>query len=595
PTSSSQSPIPWQFVYDEDLDRVTVEITPLINGLVSSKSVQNRNYTKDGRVIICQWYSSAVFDTAGNLISVLSFAQDITDRQQAEWELRQQKELRETIFNESTDAIFLVDPQTLLIFDCNRRAVELFEVESKTELIGKEGRTFQRHPFTSKEIDEITQQMQQKGFWSAELEYISRQRNSFWANIAAKPVKIANQWINLIRLTDISEQQAALRERKRMEAALRESEERFRRAFDDAAIGMALVALDGRFLQVNIALCEITGYSEAELLGNFFQDITHPDDLEKDLEYIRQVLAGKCRTYQMEKRYIHKSGHLVWGLLSVSVVKDQQGNCLYFVTQIQDISERHKIDRIKDEFISIVSHELRTPLTAIRGSLGILESGVLDNRPEKAQYMLQVAVKNSDRLVRLVNDILDLERLESGKVKLVMGKCQVEDLMQQAIESVQAIAHQAQIKLELTPLVAEIWASSDTIIQALTNLLSNAIKFSPAHSTIWLSAERKNSEPPSQENPNVNLQAIPELPPTSYIVFQVRDQGRGIPAEKLETIFGRFQQVDLSDSRQKGGTGLGLAICKSIVQQHGGKIWVESALGQGSTFYFTLPIKSKEV
>ncbi|MGA9382678.1 MAG: PAS domain S-box protein, partial [Phormidium sp.] len=699
----SESLIPWKLVYDEDLDRVNAEIAPLMKGLISSKAVQNRNYTKDGRVIVCQWYSSVVFDEAGNLVSVLSFAQDITDRQQAESELRQQKELRETIFNESTDAIFLVDPQTRLIIDCNRRAVELFEVESKIELIGKEAQILQSRPFTDKELEQVSQEIRHKGFWSMELEYISRQGNIFWGNVAANPVQIANKAITLVRVTDISNRkkiEAALQEseqtnrilvqsipdllirmsrngtyldvwtsegikllnqakfklgasifdvlpleiaqerfhliqttlatgkvqiqeyqleiekeihyeearivpygvddvlifvrdvtdRKSIEAALRESEERFRRAFDDAAIGMALVGLDGRFLQVNLALCEITGYNETELLGNFFQDITHPDDLNPDLEYIRQVLTGKRRTYQMEKRYIHKFGHLVWGLLGVSVVKDQQGNCLYFVTQVQDISERHKIDRIKDEFISIVSHELRTPLTAIRGSLGILETGVLDNRPEKAKYMLEVAVKNSDRLVRLVNDILDLERLQSGKVQLVMENCQVADLMLQAVESVQPIANQAGIKLEVTHLVAEIVASTDAIIQALTNLLSNAIKFSPTHSTIWLSAQLRNSEPQTAENPTVDCSP----PSAPYILFEVKDQGRGIPADKLETVFGRFQQIDISDSRQKGGTGLGLAICKSIVQQHGGQIWVESTLGQGSIFYFTLPITRRK-
>jgi len=711
-SDDTQIPTFGKFVYDEDLDRVNTELTPLMKGLVTSQAVQNRNYTKDGRVIICQWYSSSVFDRKGNLVSVLSFAHDITDRKQAEWELKQQKELRETIFNESTDAIFLVDPKTRLIVDCNRRAVELFEVESKAELLGIEGRTLQKYSFTDEELDEITLALRQKGFWTKELEYISRQGKYFWGNIAAKPVKIADQEINLVRVTDIterqrieaalleseqtnraliqsipdllirmnrqgiyldvrvnegiklfnpsavrlgasifdilpreiaqerfnliqttlatgkvqiqeyqleiegeiyyeearivpcgadevliiirdvSEQQAALQERKSMEAALRESEERFRRAFDDAAIGMALVALDGRFLQVNLALCEITGYSEAELLGNFFQDITHPDDLNADLEFIRQVLAGERRTYQMEKRYIHKSGHIVWGLLGVSVVKERQGNPLYFVTQVQDISERQKIDKIKDEFISIVSHELRTPLTAIRGSLGILETGVLDNRPEKAKYMLQVAVKNSDRLVRLVNDILDLERLESGKVELIMENCQVEDLMQQAVESVQAIANQANIKVELTPLVAQIIASPDAIIQALTNLLSNAIKFSPPHSVVSLSAEFQNSKLFTEENQTIN-QALISSP--TQILFQVKDRGRGIPADKLDTVFGRFQQIDISDARQKGGTGLGLAICKSIVQQHGGQIWVESTLGQGSVFYFTLPIVRKEV
>ncbi|MFB2896179.1 PAS domain S-box protein [Aerosakkonemataceae cyanobacterium BLCC-F50] len=573
----TESPAIWKFIYEEDINYVNAELAPLIDGLVTGKAIQNRNYTKDGRVIVCQWYSSAVFDPAGNLVSVLSFAQDITDRQKIEAALRESEQTNRALVQSIPD----------LLIRMNRDGTYL-DVR------------------TSEEVKLINPQKIQPGanVFDALPQEIAQERFSFiQTTLATGEVQIQEYQLEidgeiyyeearivpcgvddvLIIVRDVSD-------RKRIEAALRESEERFRRAFDDAAIGMALVALDGRFLQVNHALCEITGYSETELLGNFFSDITHSDDLDADLEYMRQVLAGERRTYQMEKRYIHKSGHFVWCLLSISIVKDRQGNYLYFVGQVQDISERHKIDRIKDEFISIVSHELRTPLTAIRGSLGILETGVLDNRPEKAKYMLQVAVKNSDRLVRLVNDILDLERLQSGKFQLFMENCQVEDIMQQAVESVQAIANEAQIKINVTPLVAEIWASTDAIIQALTNLLSNAIKFSPAHSTIWLSAECRIGEPQTQENPTVE----PPLS-TPYILFQVRDSGRGIPADKLETIFGRFQQVDISDSRQKGGTGLGLAICKSIVQQHGGKIWVESILGQGSIFYFTLPIQNIEL
>jgi signal transduction histidine kinase len=144
--------------------------------------------------------------------------------------------------------------------------------------------------------------------------------------------------------------------------------------------------------------------------------------------------------------------------------------------------------------------------------------------------------------------------------------------MQQAVESIQALAAQQQISLIVNPTDAEVWATGDAIVQTLTNLLSNAIKFSPAGSTIHLSAENQ----------------------TDFVLFQVSDRGRGIPADKLELIFGRFQQVDASDSREKGGTGLGLAICRSIVEGHGGKIWAESILGEGSTFCFTLPLPTVE-
>lgn len=370
--------------------------------------------------------------------------------------------------------------------------------------------------------------------------------------------------------------------RQQTEAALRESEERFRRAFDDAPIGMCLTDIDGQFIRVNRALCEIIGYEEQELLERTFQDITHPDDLQPSLELSQQVLNRERRTYQLEKRYIHQQGHWVWASLNVSLVRNDTNQPLYFISQIQDIGDRREVERIKDEFISIVSHELRTPLTAIRGSLGILETGVLSQEPDTARRMLRVAIRNSDRLVRLVNDILDLERLESGKIQLTMAACKVPELMGQAVELVEAIAAQGAITLALIPYTAEVWVDTDAIIQTLTNLLSNAIKFSPPNSTVRLSADCV-----------VDPQATGE-DDRPFIRFSVQDQGRGIPAHKLDQIFGRFQQVDVSDSRQKGGTGLGLAICKSIVQQHGGRIWAESTLGQGSVFYFTLPLLDKD-
>jgi signal transduction histidine kinase len=198
------------------------------------------------------------------------------------------------------------------------------------------------------------------------------------------------------------------------------------------------------------------------------------------------------------------------------------------------------------------------------------------NNPAKTQRLIQIALNNSDRLVRLVNDILDLERLQSGRVTIVMKPCQVEPLMQQAVEGIQAIADQSSVTLSVTPLSATVWADPDAIVQTFTNLLSNAIKFSSTGNTVWFTAAM-GEEPLS-------------APPTSSILFSIKDEGRGILADKLESIFERFQQVDIADSRRKGGTGLGLAICQNIVQQHHGRIWVESVLGEGSTFYFTLPL-----
>ncbi|HVC46528.1 MAG TPA: PAS domain S-box protein [Terracidiphilus sp.] len=237
------------------------------------------------------------------------------------------------------------------------------------------------------------------------------------------------------------------------------------------------------------------------------------------------------------------------------------------VLSFRDISQRYALDRMKDEFVSTVSHELRTPLTSIRGALGLLSSGMLGQISDKASNLLRIALSNSDRLVRLINDILDLEKAQSGREPLVFRPVQMGDLVRQSMDGVQVVAEEAGVLLINDKTQVEITADSDRLLQVLTNLLSNAVKFSPAHSAV----------------------SIMLRPGSSGVTLSVIDQGRGIPADKLEAIFGRFQQVDASDSRQKGGSGLGLAICRAIVQQHNGRIWAERNPLRGSTFRVFLP------
>ncbi|BAU13529.1 multi-sensor signal transduction histidine kinase [Leptolyngbya sp. NIES-3755] len=352
--------------------------------------------------------------------------------------------------------------------------------------------------------------------------------------------------------------------RKQAEQALAESEatkNRILKAIPDLIIWMNA---DGTCLDVIESDSQPNLYPKLEAIGKSSFQLLPPDLAQARIQAIQQAQeSGGVIIYEQQ---FQLSNTLLYEEVRVISVGDR------VLVMVRDISDRHHIDRLKNEFISVVSHELRTPLTAIQGCLGLLETGVYDQRPEKAKRMLQLASMNSDRLVRLVNDILDLERLDSGKVELTKEHCMAQELMQKAVEGVSAIADQTAIALSIEPTPIQVWAAPDAIIQTLTNLLSNAIKFSPSHCTVSVSVH-------SQPN---------------AVQFQVKDHGRGIPPDKLETIFGRFQQVDVSDSRQKGGTGLGLAICQSIVQQHGGNIWAESVLGQGSTFYFTLPNRSEK-
>lgn len=392
----------------------------------------------------------------------------------------------------------------------------------------------------------------------------------------------------------ISNQLAIALKQSDLYSQLQTSETRLRNAFDNAVNGMAMLTLSGQFMRVNPALCQLLGYSKSELLQLPIEDLIQPQDLDRYRDHIQDLMADRTSKIQIESELRHQSGKTLWAICSASVVHDPEQEPLYFVVQVLDISERHALEQMKSEFISSVSHELRTPLTSIHGSLGLLVSGALDHQPETTKQMIEIAATESGRLVRLVSDILDLERLESHKITLHQQWCSAASLMQRVVEILRHTADDHDIRLVTTPTSEQVWADEDRIIQVLVNLVSNAIKFSSPGATVELRVLTQNdkalvqSQGKQQEAQEHCIDS--GTVSSSQILFQVKDQGKGIPTDKLEIIFNRFQQVNGADSREQGGAGLGLAICKNIVQQHGGSIWAESALGQGSTFSFTLPI-----
>jgi signal transduction histidine kinase len=248
----------------------------------------------------------------------------------------------------------------------------------------------------------------------------------------------------------------------------------------------------------------------------------------------------------------------------------EDGHVTGSVMSLRDMTRQRAADKRQAELVSIVSHELRTPLTSIRSALGLLASGLLGAVSGKGQEMLDIAVNNTDRLIRLLSDLLDLERVNSGQSQLRRELSSAVELMHAAADSVRSMADDANVSIGIAPTRAEVFADPDRVLQVLINLLANAIKFSKADGgSVWLDAEQLPGE----------------------IVFRVRDEGRGIPPDKLEVIFERFAQVDEGDARQKGGIGLGLAISRAIVQQHGGQIWAESTLGVGTTLCVAFPLE----
>jgi PAS domain S-box-containing protein len=340
------------------------------------------------------------------------------------------------------------------------------------------------------------------------------------------------------------------------------------RAFILSSVADGIIGVDSsnRIAFVNPAAARLLEFSEADLAGRDVHDTLHPASVGCGPNCItrRAFLSGERASGQ--DVYVRASGRsfpVEFALMPMVEEVESVGTVLSF----RDISQRYALDHMKDEFISTVSHELRTPLTSIRGALGLLSAGMLGKVSDKASTLLRIAMSNSDRLVRLINDILDLERMQSGRAPLAFRPIALDELARQAIDAMQPMADGAQIALICDAIHVTVEADGDRLLQVLTNLLSNAIKFSPPKSIVRVSLIKSDDG----------------------VTLSVIDQGRGIPADKLETIFDRFQQVDASDSRQKGGTGLGLAICRTIVQQHGGRIWAEQNGGQGAVFRVFLP------
>lgn len=335
---------------------------------------------------------------------------------------------------------------------------------------------------------------------------------------------------------------------------------------------------------VNAFVVELTEYTKAEIIGKNWLETFGRSPEKKPIQpenIITPEKSTKTQVYKYQNSIFTKSGAekiITW---HNTLLHNTKGEVIATLCIGEDITKRDIIEKRKDEFLAMVSHELRTPLTSIHGALNLIATGLIDVNSERGKRVIDIAAESADRLVRLVNDILELERLESGKISLIKQVCNAGELIIKARDAMQVMANRNGVNLAILPQNITIFADSDRLIQILTNLIGNAIKFSRSNSTIFLTVEMPNNPQIDQKKPSQNSQ---------HIIFKVQDQGRGIPNDKLESIFERFNQVDAADSRKKGGTGLGLAICRSIVKQHGGEIWVESILGEGSSFYFTIPL-----
>jgi PAS domain S-box-containing protein len=366
-------------------------------------------------------------------------------------------------------------------------------------------------------------------------------------------------------------------EQHEAEEALRLATRQRELILESVGEGIYGIDLDGRLTFINQAGARALGYTPEELTGRDLHEVIHHG--HADGTHYSKATCPTLKAMRLRES-IRIRDEVFWRQDGKAIPVEYSANPLLkngqisgMVVAFQDVSERRRLEKMKDEFISTVSHELRTPLTSLRASLGLISSGSLDKRPEKQRDMIQMAIGNCDRLARLVNDILDFDSVKKGELQLDRRPVDALDLLRRAADVGHNAAIQAGIgfRIDAPPLMA--MADAERILKVLNELVSNAIKFSPPETIIQLTAQAGGES------------AVDE----QQVCLTVEDQGCGIAPEKLEHIFDRFQQGDASDTRALGGTGLGLALCRSIVERHGGRIWVESAANQGSRFRFTLP------
>jgi len=339
--------------------------------------------------------------------------------------------------------------------------------------------------------------------------------------------------------------------------------------FDSAIDAILTLNPSGSIETINAAGEAMFGYSSAELD-------------RRDVSVLIDIAASGDGSFL--SRLGASQGALEHGLIRELSAKRRDGEAfpvdvalgamelptgLHVVAVVRDISERRRMEQMKDEFVSTVSHELRTPLTSIAGSLGLLAGGAAGALPDKAARLIGIAQANSQRLVRLINDILDIEKIQSGKLQLDLRPLDLRDIAERSIEGMRGFADNLGVRIALDPgASAQVRGDADRLIQVVTNMLSNACKFSPTGGEVAVSVN----------------------PETRIARLSVIDHGPGIPDGFRSQIFTKFAQADGSDSRAKGGTGLGLAIAREIAERHGGRLWFESAPGEGATFHLDLPL-----
>ncbi|MHA7111756.1 PAS domain S-box protein [Sunxiuqinia elliptica] len=504
---------------------------------------------------------------------------DVTPQKQVEHALKASEEKFRGMLDSTPDSMVILNSRGE-ITHVNQRTIQSFGYSVK-ELIGEKVECLVPERFRDKHLglrDSYVNNPKPRQMGLG-LELYARRKDGteFPVEVSLNHQLIGGEVYVLSAIRDITE-------RKKNEETLRESQERFSSAFEYAAIGMALVSLDGGWMKVNRSICRLLGYDKEELAQMTFQDITHPDDLDLDLDYVGKMIRGEIRTYNIEKRYFHKNGGLIWVLLSVSLVRSKEGEPMYFISQLEDISEKKQAEheriarqaaeeanKAKSLFLANMSHEIRTPLNSIIGFSDLLYASFEGG---KAKSQVDSIRRSGRHLLQIINDILDLSKIEAGRMEFQPEPVAFERLVNDMEVMFRQRAAEKNISFFMEfeqAIPAILWIDEIRMRQILFNLLGNAIKFTTEGEVI------------------LSFNQVWEGKQILRLIITVEDTGIGIPEDQLERIFEPFTQQEGQLEKRFGGTGLGLSITQRLVKMMEGSISVSSEVGKGSTFRVEIP------
>ena len=560
----------WEFVVPEDIDVVNQVGQRQNQGQEQHGISRNRNYTKLGNILHCEWYNSALYDENGKLISVLSLVLDVTVATRIEEALRKSEAQYRLLFESNPQAMWVYDLLTLRFLAVNEAAIRHYGYSRKEflEMTIKDIRPPEDVQLLTNYIESGNNELDHAGEWR------HRKKDGTIINveITSSRLSFGGRPAEFVLANDITE-------RKKAETALRISEDRYRDLVDNSHELICTHDLEGKVLSVNPWAARVLGYSQESLIGINIRDGLLPEYREEFDQYLHTVKTEgsargvmKVRTATGETRLWEYYNTLRTEGVATPIVRGMAHDA----TERRQALQREKearleaeaANRVKDEFLSTLSHELRTPLTAIMGWSDLLLHDEV--APRKRRQAIETIARNANSQCQLINDLLEVSRIITGKLRLEFAACEMESVIQAAVDSIRPTAEAKGVKLQvlLEPDTGPIFGDRERLQQIVWNLLSNGVKFNHHGGLVQVKLQRINS----------------------HVEIVVSDTGLGIGPEFLPHVFERFRQADGSTTRTYGGLGLGLAIVRHLVELHGGAAWVESAgRNQGSTFTVRFP------